>query len=61
MDSHKRSSPEQWRLEDILKYRDDEHDAEEILHSILTSTGILTWNGKGEIVYRGQIYEELTL
>jgi hypothetical protein len=55
MDSHKRSSPEQWRLEDILKYLDvdDEHEAEEILHSILTSTGILTWNGNGEIVYRG--------
>jgi hypothetical protein len=36
MDSDKRSSPEQWRLEDILKYRDvdDEHEAEEILHSI---------------------------
>ena len=47
-------SPEQWRLEDILKYLDvDEHEAKEILHSILTSTGILTWNGKGEIVYRG--------
>ena len=54
MDSDKRSSPEQWRLEDILKYLDvdDEHEAEEILHSILTSTRILTWNGKGEIVYR---------
>jgi hypothetical protein len=55
MDSDKRSSPERWRLEDILKYLDvdDEHEAEEILHSILTSTGILTWNGKEEIVYRG--------
>ena len=55
MDSDKRSSPERWRLEDILKYLDvdDEHEAEEILHFILTSTGILTWNGKGEIVYRG--------
>ena len=55
MDSDTRSSPEQWRLEDILKYLDvdDEHEAEEILHSILTSTEILTWNGRGEIVYRG--------
>jgi hypothetical protein len=55
MDSDKLSSPEQWRLEDILKYLDvdDEHEAKEILHSILTSTGILTWNGKGEIVHRG--------
>jgi hypothetical protein len=54
MDSDKRSSPEQWRLEDILKYLDvdDKHEAEEILHSILTSTRILTRNGKGEIVYR---------
>jgi hypothetical protein len=32
---------------------DEEHEAEEILHSILTSTAILTLNGKGEIVYRG--------
>jgi hypothetical protein len=40
---------------DHLKYIDvdDEHEVEEILHSILTSTGILTWNGKGEIVFRG--------
>jgi hypothetical protein len=55
MDRVKRSSPEQWRLKDILKYvdDDDEHIAEEILHSILTSTGILTWNARGEIVYRG--------
>ena len=55
MDSVKRSSPEQWRLQDILKYvdDDDEHIAEEIFHSILTSTGILTWNARGEIVYRG--------
>ena len=55
MDSDKRSSPEQWRLEDILTYLDvdDEHETKEILHSILTSTGILTWNGRGEIVYRG--------
>ncbi len=29
------------------------HNAEEILHSILTSTDILTWNSQGEIVYRG--------
>jgi hypothetical protein len=54
MDSDKQS-PEQWRLEDMLKYLDvdDEHEAEEILHSILTSTEILTGNGRGEIVYRG--------
>ena len=51
MDSDKRSSPEQWKLEDILKYLDvdDEHEAEEILHSILTSAGILTWNGVASV------------
>jgi hypothetical protein len=55
VESDSKTSPEQWRLEEILKYLDvdDEHEAEEILHSILTSTWILTWNGKGEIVYRG--------
>jgi hypothetical protein len=37
MNSDKRSSPKQWRLEDILKYLevDDKHEAEEILQSIL--------------------------
>jgi hypothetical protein len=55
MVSDKRSSPERWRLDDILKYLhvDDEHEAEEIFNSILTSTGISTWNKKGEIVYSG--------
>jgi hypothetical protein len=63
MGSDKRSSPEQWRLEDILKYLDvdDEHEAEEILHSILTSTRILTWNGKEKSFTEDIIYEELTL
>ena len=60
MDSDKRSSPQQWRLEYIFKYLDvdDEHEAEEILRSILTSTRILTSNGKGEIVYRGHNIRE---
>ena len=63
MESDKRSSPEQWRLEDILKYLDvdDEHEAEEILHSILTSTRILTWNEKEKSFTEDIIYEELTL
>jgi hypothetical protein len=55
MESDSKTSPERWRLEEILKYFDidDEHEAEEILHSTLTSTRILTSNGKGEIGYRG--------
>ncbi len=55
MDSDQGRSLEQWRLDDILTYLhlDDTHNAEEILHSILTSSDILTWNSQGEIVYRG--------
>ncbi len=55
MDSDQGRSPEQWRLDDILTYLhlDDTQNAKEILHSILTSTDILTWNSQGEIVYRG--------
>ena len=55
MDSDQERSPEQWRLDDILTYLhlDDTHNAKEILHSVLTSTDILTWNSQGEIVYRG--------
>jgi hypothetical protein len=32
----------------------DKNNAEELLHCILTSTDILTWNLQGEIVYKGQ-------
>ncbi len=55
MDSDQGRSLEQWRLDDILTYLhlDDTHSAKEILHFILTSTDILTWNSQGEIVYRG--------
>lgn len=55
MDSDQGRSPEQWRLKDIVAYLnlDDKHNAKEILHSMLTSTDILTWNSEGEIVYKG--------
>ena len=57
MDSKERSSPRNWRVEDILGHLNDNVDknnAEELLHCILTSTDILTWNLQGEIVYKGQ-------
>ena len=50
-------SPRHWRVEDILGQLNDNVDknnAEELLHCILTSTDILTWNLQGEIVYKGQ-------
>ena len=55
MDKDQGRSPEQWRIKDIVAYLnlDEKHNAEEILHSMLTSTDILTWNSVGEIVYRG--------
>ncbi len=55
MDSDQGRSAEQCLLDDILAYLhlDDTHSTKEILHSILTSTDILTWNSQGEIVYRG--------
>ena len=57
MDCKERSSPRHWRVEDILGHLNDNVDknnAEELLHCILTSTDILTWNLQGEIVYKGQ-------
>jgi hypothetical protein len=57
MDSKERSSPRHWRVEDILGHLNDNVDknnAEELLHCILTSMDILTWNLQGEIVYKGQ-------
>jgi hypothetical protein len=53
MDSEKRSSPRHWRVEDILGHLNEnvhKTNAEELLHCILTSTDILTWNLQGEIV-----------
>ena len=57
MDSKERSPSRHWRVEDILGHLNDNVDknnAEELLHFILTSTDILTWNLQGEIVYKGQ-------
>jgi hypothetical protein len=57
MDSKERTSSSHWRVEDILGHLNDNVDtnnAEELLHCILTSTDILTWNLQGEIVCRGQ-------
>jgi hypothetical protein len=57
MDSKERSCPRHWRVEDILGHLNDNVDknnGEELLHCILTSTDILTWNLPGEIVYKGQ-------
>ena len=46
---------EHWRIQDILEYLNpnNNNSAEELLQSILTSMHILTWNSKGEIVYKG--------
>ena len=48
-------SDEHRRIQDILEYLNlnNNNSAEELLQSILTSTDILTWNSKGEIVYKG--------
>ena len=48
-------SNERWRIQDILEYLNlnNNQSAEELLQSILTSTSILTWNSKGNIVYKG--------
>ena len=57
MDSKERSSPRHWRVEDILGHLNDNVDknnAEELLHCILTSTDIFTWNLQGKFVYKGQ-------
>ena len=63
MDSKERSSPRHWRVEDILGELNDvdKNNAEELLHCILTSTDILTWNLQGEIVYKDRIYVEQIL
>ena len=55
-------SDDHWRIEDIdiLEYLNlnNNNSAEELLQSILISTDILTWNSKGEIVYRGHDIRE---
>ena len=57
MNIDSKTSPRHWRVEDILGHLNDNVDknnAEELVHCILTSTDILTWNLQGEIVYKGQ-------
>jgi hypothetical protein len=50
MGCKERTSPRHWRIEDILAHLNDNVDknnAEKLLHCILTSTDILTWNLRG--------------
>ena len=57
MDIDAKSSPQHWRLQDILLYLNNKNKrdtAEKILHSILTSGDILTWNPEKEMVYHGR-------
>ena len=57
MDFDAKSSPQHWRLQDILLYLNNKSKrdtAEKILHSILTSGNILTWNPQKEMVYHGR-------
>ena len=50
------ASPRHWRTDDVLVRFDNEHKviANEILHTCLTSEGIITWNLRGEIVHHGR-------
>jgi hypothetical protein len=57
MNIESKTSPRHWRIEDILLYLNNnvkKTTAEKILHSILISSDILTWNPQGEIVYHGR-------
>ena len=57
MDFDAKSSPQHWRLQDILLYLNNKSKrdtAEKILHSILTWGDILTWNPQKEMVYHGR-------
>ena len=57
MDFDAKSSPQHWRLQDIVLYLNNKSKrdtAENILHSILTSGNILTWNPQKEMVYHGR-------
>ena len=53
-------SDEHWRIQDILEYLNlnNNNSAEELLQSILTSTDVLAWNSKEEIVYKGHDIRE---
>jgi hypothetical protein len=56
MNIESKTSPRHWRIEDILLYLNNvkKTTAEKIIHSILISSDILTWNPQGEIVYHGR-------
>jgi hypothetical protein len=57
MNIDSKTSPRHWRIEDILLYLNNnvkKNTAEKIIHSILISSDILTWNPQGEIVYHGR-------
>ena len=71
MDFDAKSSPQHWRLQDILLYLNNNNiiiiiiiiiiinkskrdTAEKILHSILTSGDILTWNPQKEMVHHAR-------
>jgi hypothetical protein len=57
MNIDSKTSPRHWRTEDILLYLNNNVKktiAEKILHSILISSDILTWNPQWEIVYHGR-------
>ena len=57
MNIDSKTSPRHWRIEDILLYLNNnvkKTTAGKILHSILISSDILTWNPQGEIVYHGR-------
>ena len=54
MDFDAESSPQHWRLQDILLHLNNKSKcdtAEKILHSIHSSGNILTWNPQKEMVY----------
>jgi hypothetical protein len=55
MNIDNKTSPRHWRIEDILLNNNvKKNTAEKILHSILISSDILTWNPQGEMVYHGR-------
>jgi hypothetical protein len=57
MNIDSKTSPRHWRIEDIflnLNNNFKKTTAEKILHCIVISSDILTWNPQGEIVYHGR-------
>ena len=57
MNIESKTSLRYWRIEDILLCLNNnvkKTTAEKIIHSILISSDIFTWNPQGEIVYHGR-------